>query len=636
MKSYVLFGFLIGVLNFEGLTGEPVFPAYTISDDLKVNANAVIRLSQVEIEIKSDKKATYQKNAAITILNTNGDKYGVFAEFYDKQAHFEYISIRIYDAFGNLIDHVKESKIKDYSAVSGFSLYDDNRIRYYEPTVKKYPYTVVFSYSKKIDGLLQLPTWVPQWGEDIAIESATLSLVSNKDNKYRYRFKNFRTEPVIVADADAQHVTWEIKDLPAFKKEILQPSLYEIVPSVKFAPDDFSEGGYPGNLSSWKNFGTWIADLNEGRDELSETTVAKVRELINGITDTLGMVEKIYKYMQKNTRYVSIQLGIGGFQPIEASVVEKTGYGDCKALSNYTKALLKAVGIRSIYTLVKAGTAATEIDIDFPAQQFNHVILFIPLQSDTIWLECTEQNLPFGYLGKFSEDRWALAITQNGGAIVRINTLNEDQNQKICFGNISINENGAAAGSFSITYTGLAYSNMYRFIHKDFDEQKKWFHENYYVPHAIIENLKVTDIPERIPYGRIDIDLQSNKYASKTGKRLFIPMIPLKTLENLTCNHDERQFEIQMKNTLHISDSVIFTLPEEYILEYIPDPFVCESEFGKYASDIYREGNQVIIVNHLKTNKGTFKAEHYSEFCNFFQNLQKFEKSSIVLRKATD
>ncbi|NJM26365.1 MAG: hypothetical protein HC859_13660, partial [Bacteroidia bacterium] len=105
---------------------------------------------------------------------------------------------------------------------------------------------------------------------------------------------------------------------------------------------------------------------------------------------------------------MSIQLGIGGWQPFEASVVDKNGYGDCKALSNYAVAMLKEAGIKGYYCLVQAGEEPAKLDPMFAENHFNHIIVAVPLKQDTVWLECTSQTNPYGYLGEFTGDRQAL------------------------------------------------------------------------------------------------------------------------------------------------------------------------------------------------------------------------------------
>src|SRR5690606_16810927 len=93
--------------------------------------------------------------------------------------------------------------------------------------------------------------------------------------------------------------------------------------------------------------------------------------------------------------------------------------GDCKGLTNYTLALLKAVGVESHYAVVEAGRAKIDLEEDFPTlAQGNHVILAIPHKGGYHWLDCTSQYLPFGYIGDFTDDRKAFVVTPEGGEIV--------------------------------------------------------------------------------------------------------------------------------------------------------------------------------------------------------------------------
>ena len=119
-------------------------------------------------------------------------------------------------------------------------------------------------------------------------------------------------------------------------------------------------------------------DLIKDTYDLPTSTVTMIKDLVKDEVDDIGNAKKVYEYVQGKTRYISVQVGIGGWKPFNASEVDKLGYGDCKALTNYTMSLLKAVGVESNYSVVYAGSSQKNIEDDFTSIQGNHVILNIP------------------------------------------------------------------------------------------------------------------------------------------------------------------------------------------------------------------------------------------------------------------
>src|SRR5690606_36041786 len=104
--------------------------------------------------------------------------------------------------------------------------------------------------------------------------------------------------------------------------------------------------------------------------------------------------------------------------------VAVNNYGDCKALSNYMKALLKEAQIPSQLVIVKAGKNK-DLWADFSAiGQANHMILCVPMVKDTVWLECTSQRNPYNYLGSFTGDRNVILVSDEGGKVVKTPKLN--------------------------------------------------------------------------------------------------------------------------------------------------------------------------------------------------------------------
>ncbi|MBC8490065.1 MAG: DUF3857 domain-containing protein [Bacteroidetes bacterium] len=623
-------------LPFWLISKENFYPSYLIPENLLKDATAVIRLKETVITIKSDRNAHMKEYVVKTILNKAGDDHAAFLGFYDKDKKIGNIKIKIYDAGGKLIENVRGKDIFDVSLISGFSLYDDNRIKYYKPHIKDYPFTVEMEYTMNFNGYIQLPWWQPQYSNDVSVEKATLKVITYTGVDIRYRVCKINNEIEVKKYVDQNHYFWTINDLPAFDEEPFSPPLREYVPIIYLAPSDFYYKGYSGNMETWGNFTKWIRVLLEDRDQLPDERQTAIKELTETATDTIEMIQRIYEYVQENTRYVSIQFGIGGFQPFEASIVDKYGYGDCKALTNYTMSLLKAAGIKSNYTLVYAGKNETDILNDFSSQQFNHVILNVPLQYDTVWLECTNQDIPFGYLGNFTNNRYALDITDNSGDLIRTPDYPQKDNVQACYANVIINDGGKAQAQIELTYTGLMYDEVFGFINEDDEEQKKWLYKNLDVPNFNIEEYSVHEEKKRIPKATINLEMELPKYASVTGKRMFIPLNILNKYEDIPKEDEERKTDIYLRKSFIIYDSIVYTLPGLYIRENFPAQVQFSSLFGEYSSSITTVDQKVIYIRKLRMSKGRYPKTMYQDFKEFCKKIVKSDKAKLVLKKSDE
>src|SRR5829696_3714225 len=319
------------------------------------DAHVVKRMEDIRYEIRSLHNIIYSYKYAYTILNEAGQKHADLVVGYDKMHKVNNIEGALYDAMGNQIKKVKGKEINDYSAVSDISLYDDNRMKVHDFNYKSFPYTVVYEVELEYSSTFSIPSWRPQSSENMAVEQSAYTFVCPEEYALRYKAFSFKSEPVSKAEKGIKGSKWEVKNLPAVSRPFASPNWNEITPTIYFAPSDFEIDGYKGNASSWMEFGKFQLHLNEGRDKLPPAIQQKVIELTKDLSNDEEKIKRLYEYMQQNTRYISVQLGIGGLQPFEASYVAQKGYGDCKALSNYMYSLLKAIGVRSYYSWIQGG-----------------------------------------------------------------------------------------------------------------------------------------------------------------------------------------------------------------------------------------------------------------------------------------
>ena len=244
-------------------------------------------------------------------------------------------------------------------------------------------------------------------------------------------------------------------------------------------------------MRTWEDYGKFIYSLNSNRTTIGAETVNKLLKLTADCPDTLCKARRVYEYLQQNTRYYFVGFGIGGWQPMSADQVDKFKYSDCKGLSNYTAAMLNAVGVPAYYALIRAtASEQNSMQPDFPNPWFNHATLCIPLQNDTVWLECTSQQESFGFLGDFTDNRPALVIFPEGGKIVRTPRYDEQVNTINFNTNVTLLADGNATLDSKGIYRGIAQDIPAQLAELHDEIRKKYLYEKLSLPAFEIKTLE--------------------------------------------------------------------------------------------------------------------------------------------------
>lgn len=609
---------------------------YAVSEippGLKKGADVILRNSEMKLTIQGLDRAVFTEKSAYTILNEDAFSWAVFHESYDKLSKLKAIKIMYYDANGKVIKKVKSGEIEDINITSSGSLYDDNRIKYYEPEEYDYPFTIEYEYENPFSSTVGFRNFVTQYGESIAVENAVYKAEFPVGYELRHKELN-GIEPPVESDLGGKKVlTWTMKNEKAIKEEVAGKSAYAMAKKVLIAPSQFQMEGYAGDMSTWEGFANWQRKLNKGRDELTPKVKADIKALVAGVDDDKEKVRLIYDYLQRNTRYVSIQLGIGGLQPFPAISVAENGYGDCKALSNYTYSLLKEVGIKSNYVKIRAGEDEDDIITDFSSAQFNHVILAVPMEKDTVWLECTSQQAPFNFLGGFTSDRHGLMVTEDGGVLVKTPEYTAEENAQIRRVEVEMDAEGNARARVLTKYRGRQYDDNYLIATKGRDDQRKYLLNTIDIPAFDLGDIRYEEERTENPLLTEEYDLTLRKYASVTGKRLFFTPNLLNRGGWNPPKDENRKSSIVNRYNYNDIDSVVFKLPENYRMEFEMEPVEVKSEFGEYklTYDFNPETNELTYVRYIKVFKGTFPANSYAEFRKFWRKVSRSDKSKLVL-----
>jgi transglutaminase-like putative cysteine protease len=612
------------------------YPVSEIPEDVKKGMYAVIREQEFTFEITSVGSSKYRHRIAITLLNANAKSYADMVVGYDKMRNIKLFKCTSYDAMGNVIRKLKQSEIQDVSAYDGYSLYSDNRLKIADLSQGTYPYTVEFEYEVEMKLLYSIPDFYLYTDDEIFIQKSTYQIVYPQGLKPRYKLFKIQ-EPRILTLEKKEALLWSFENVKPEKFEKLGPDFPQVVPNIMAGPVDFEYGGYAGKMDTWEGFGSWQAKLNEGRDVLPEATKQRVRELTKDAKTTEEKARILYNYLQDKTRYVNIELGIGGLQPFEAKVVDQTGYGDCKALSNYMVSLLREAGVKGYFTTIMAGDDAEEVVPSFASHQANHVIVAVPNKQDTLWLECTSQTNPFGYLGSFTGDRYGLMITENGGKLVRTISYAAEDNLQIRSANVVVAATGDARANITTSYSGLQYENggLSFALNQSYDDQKKWVQENTQISSFDVSSFSMKNRKDKIPTATLKLDLNIKRLASVSGKRIFLTPNLMNRSSFVPEKLETRKTNIVLRTPGIDIDSIHFVLPQGMYPELLPEPVKIKSKFGEYEVSYKIDDTGLLYVRRLKMVKGEFPPDSYQALVDFFKGISKADNTKLVFLNKT-
>jgi len=396
-------------------------------------------------------------------------------------------------------------------------------------------------------------------------------------------------------------------------------------------PDNFVYGGIVGNSNTWKDIGNWNSNLIIGLNDLPVSEIQKIQELTKQSNNDYEKVKLIYEYLQNETRYVGVFIGIGGFKPYSASYVCNKKYGDCKALTNYMLAMLKSVGIKSYYSLIVADEKKPDIDTNFPGMYFNHAVLCVPLKNDTLWLECTDQLNPFNYWGSFTNGKHALVCDFEFSFITQTPKFTHHTNCVIQNSIVNFKE-GKLLVSMERQLFGEAFEEVRNNLKYNSDKNiiematKTLPFRNY-----TLSSVNYNEIYNNGVMGYNEsLQLICSNYLQVFDSSIIISQFN-KIIENQFHLSANRQNTIEILHNYRVVDTIKYHIPDEFGLEVLPNDFYSSTSYGKCEVKYLMEENKLIICKFVELNKGVYSSTIYNEFKKFISDILHVENQKNII-----
>lgn len=572
-----------------------------------------------------DGKLIISDSVRIQINNREGDKSAAITIPYSKGDKVTIGDAWIEDMDGNIIRKLKSKEITDRSSISNISLYEDDFVKEFELKHNEYPYQIVYSCRSTYNKFLQIVS-ANYTNNRSTIRNAKFVVETPIDFEIKSNRKNIKDYDIETVNNIRRH-TWTFTHTPKDWERNASINNSD-APQLTVVPLIFSYGK-PGSFESWNTFGNWLYRLNENKDILPPSEKQKIDVFLLGITDKKEKIRKLYHYLQDYNRYINVVIDLGGLQTYSAEYVSTNHYGDCKALSNYMLAMLKYAEIESFYTTIYSDDKVIDIDPELAHQAFNHVILTVPLEQDTIFLECTSNTLPMGYIHSSIQGRKALCIAENNSHLIDIPRLTSKD--VLCNRDIesTLNQDKGGLADIKLTHRGefFEYSN-YIAGNSNKDRTDKYFLQN--MPSGSFELKEASfDKQSRDSLAiKINATLKIHNLYKKFGNNIAITPYPFKiqTFEN----PEKRKTDLQIDYPSYAKDTFIYEIPADSISK-VPKNILIPSPYGYYAIKFESKGNKLYVYKSMLVNAGRYNLEQYTEFFNFLQKIKNIELKNYYI-----
>lgn len=610
-KLFLLICFLS--VAYIGYSQE--YSSTTINKELVTNADLVLRHHEESIRVLNSKKIIYKLKRVITVLNSKGNENIPLDITYNSANTISKISAKIYNKQGILLKKYTRKDMYEYANSYENTLASDLRHLSFSYVPMNYPYTVEYEYTIELNQSLFLPTLYSKPYENCSVEKLHFSIEYPTSNKVYTKLVNTRNS---ISTVTKDNTTTSI-----YTDSFLNVR-DENTSFILLKLEEFSLYGNTGSLKDWESLGSFYYNLNKNRIDLPIEYRDKILSKVKGITDTIEKIKTLYKLLQDEYRYVSIQLGVGGWQCADATTTCKNGYGDCKALSNLMCAMLDVAGINSYTSLIYANTEKDRVVTDFPMSYFNHVIVCVPLSKDTVWLECTNNMLNFNYLNSYTANKYTLLVKPYKSELIK--TPNHVNNSIVSNTYYSIVD-GKLAYSINTIYTSDFAEPLYSMIINNNKKEKDDF---------ILKACNLTNssesalsiVPADIP--KVILCAQSNQLnlITKNAKRMYLKL----NKSNSTFHNFNTAYDNSSVNSLTLIDTIRITIPENYALESRLLNTNVQSTMGIFEMKSTIDSGLLTIYKSLKINSTKLSKVIRPEYEMLISNYKNNDVEELIFK----
>jgi len=420
---------------------------------------------------------------------------------------------------------------------------------------------------------------------------------------------------------------WEYKKVPAVVQEEAITNELDLYPTII--------------VSTIKNWNEIIDWYSKETYRITEPTY-EIKEIVDSIiTKEMTPSEKVevlYNYVTSSINYSYVSFLQSNFVPQNPSNTLSSKIGDCKDVSSLMISMLRYIGIKANYTLVK--TSHMGFHMIPPSLFFDHVITSYQLKGKTHYIDLTTDYYNHKVLPAMNVSQPSLVIAAGNNVLKRLPndflskdkshteysayaTLGKDRSLKATF---LTKYHGAEAGYLRERLSAKSSTEKKSFLVSYLDTQDKLHLKDYRFDdvHAVSSSL-----------GAI-FNTRTHHYSDKIfNYSIFkVPYVQKHTYGPVFYK-DKRSslLDIQKVTEVNPIKQVIeIILPEGSRIIQRLNPIVIQNKkFGRYETVFKKYKNKLVVINTCSFNKQFIPPHEFNEFRMFYLKLVEADELFIAI-----
>jgi hypothetical protein len=613
--------------------------------------DAVLLYSEDVLSVQANGKIKTLERRVYKILRPSGRGYGTIRANFDLETKITGIRGWCIPASG------KDYEVKDKEAVEtalfgvlNGELVSDVRTKLLQIPAADPGNVVGYEIEHEDRPYVLQDEWMFQ--QEVPTREARYTLQLPPGWEYKAVWLNYqKVEP---APAGNNQWQWTVSDVKAIRPEDDMPPWRGVAGQMilSFLPP----GGSSQNraFESWGDMGKWEETLSHGRRDATPDIKQKVAELTAGSKTQLEKMQALGSFVQKDIRYVAIELGIGGFQPHAASDIFVHRYGDCKDKATLLSSMLKEISVDSYYVSINTERGAVKPDTPANMYSFNHEILAIhlpdgledpslvavythPKLGRLLIFDPTDEMTPLGQLTGPLQQNYGLLVTPEGGDLIALPKLPSQLNGVQRTAKLSLTPSGTIQGDVREIRLGdraAAQRSALKSVTKDSDRIKpvETLLANslatYRLTKASVTNLNRNEQPFVFDYS-----LVSDNYAKTAGNLLLVrPRFIGNKSRDLLERKELRQYPVQFDGPAMDTDSFEITIPPGYEVSDLPPAVDVDYDFASYHSKTEASGNTLKYTRRFEVKELTVPVAQLETLKKFYRIIASDERNTAVLQ----